>query len=56
MYHSWDNETFTARPASLAPLAFLKTSVNAAAPVITANATSGVSVNATLDTLLLMAA
>ncbi len=55
MYHSWDNETFSTRPASLAPLAF-QPSADAAAALVLANTTYGVKVNATQDTLLLMAA
>ena len=55
MYHSWDNETFFTRPASLAPLAF-QPSADAAAALVMANTTYGVKVNATQDTLLLMAA
>ena len=56
IYHSWDNETFSTRSASLAPLAFQKTSVDAPATRIMANATYGLTVNATRDTLQLMTA
>ena len=61
VYHSWynattpDNQTYAERPASLTPVAF-KTSLNGtlAPATLLANATFGVPLNATQDTLLLL--